>query len=110
MGIKQGDEVITAANTAIPTISAIRSVGALPKLVDIGDDYLIDVSKIEREITKKTKAIIPISYHGLPCDIDELRKIGKNYNVGSGIRVKNIEIIKHIFDCQIYNKHFCYYK
>ena len=35
LGIKQGDEVITAANTAIPTISAIRSVGAIPKLVDI---------------------------------------------------------------------------
>ena len=40
------DEVITAANTAIPTISAIRSVNAVPKLVDIGEDYLIDVSKI----------------------------------------------------------------
>ena len=47
--------VITAANTAIPTISAIRSVGATPKLIDIGDDYLIDVSKIKKFITKKLK-------------------------------------------------------
>ena len=51
LGIKKGDEVITAANTAIPTISAIRSAGAIPRLVDVGDDYLIDVSKIEKEIT-----------------------------------------------------------
>ena len=47
--------MITAANTAIPTISAIRSTGAMPKLVDIDDNYLIDVSKIEAEITKKQK-------------------------------------------------------
>ena len=55
LGIKRGDEIITAANTAIPTISAIRSSGAIPKLVDIGDDYLIDCSKIERAVTKKQK-------------------------------------------------------
>ena len=58
LGIKQGDEVITAANTAIPTISAIRSAGAIPKLVDIGDDYLVDISQVKKLITKKTKAII----------------------------------------------------
>ena len=49
LGIKNGDEVITAANTAIPTISAIRSTGATPKLVDIGEDYLINTYKIEKE-------------------------------------------------------------
>ena len=53
LGIKQGDEVITAANTAIPTISAIRSVGAVPKLVDIGDDYLINISQIKKNDNKK---------------------------------------------------------
>ena len=47
INIKKNDEVITVANTAIPTISAIINVGAKPKLVDIGDDYLIDVTKIE---------------------------------------------------------------
>ena len=56
LDIKNGDEVITAANTAIPTISAIKSTGAIPRLVDIDDDYLIDVSKIETEITKKNKS------------------------------------------------------
>ena len=55
INIKKGDEVITASNTAIPTISAIINSGAVPKLVDIGDDYLIDCSKIEKSITKKLK-------------------------------------------------------
>ena len=48
LNIKNGDEVITAANTAIPTISAIVNSGAKPKLVDVGEDYLIDPSKIEK--------------------------------------------------------------
>ena len=46
IGIKNGDEVITAANTAIPTISAIINSGAKPRLVDVSNDYLIDVKKI----------------------------------------------------------------
>ena len=56
--IKLGDEVITVSNTAIPTISAIVNTGAKPKLVDIGDDYLIDVSKIESQINKRTNTYI----------------------------------------------------
>ena len=42
LNIRSGDEIITAANTAIPTISAIVNSGAIPKLVDVGEDYLID--------------------------------------------------------------------
>mgnify|MGYP006147111577 CR=1 FL=1 len=81
LGIKNGDEVITAANTAIPTISAIRNAGAIPKLVDIGNDYLIDVSKIEREITKKTKIIIPVHLYGQICNMDQIIKIAKKYKL-----------------------------
>ena len=73
--------MITAANTAIPTISAIRSVGATPKLIDIGDDYLIDVSKIKKFITKKTKAIIPVHLYGQCCNMDEIKKISKQYKL-----------------------------
>ena len=69
IGIKNGDEVITASNTAIPTISAIINSGATPKLVDVGNDYLIDCSKIEKTITKKTKAIIPVHLYGQSCDM-----------------------------------------
>ena len=57
LGIKKGDEVITASNTAIPTVSAIVNSGAKPILVDIDEDYLIDHRKINKVISKKTKAM-----------------------------------------------------
>ncbi|MDA9598913.1 DegT/DnrJ/EryC1/StrS family aminotransferase, partial [Candidatus Pelagibacter sp.] len=81
LNIKKGDEIITAANTAIPTISAIINSGAVPKLVDIKDDYLIDPSKIEKQINKKTKAIIPVHLYGQSCDMDKIIKIAKKYNL-----------------------------
>ena len=80
INIKKGDEVITAANTAIPTISAIINSGAIPKLVDIKDDYLIDCSKIEKTITKN-KAIIPVHLYGQSCDMTKIIKIAKKYNL-----------------------------
>ena len=81
INIKSGDEVITASNTAIPTISAIINSGAIPKLVDIRDDYLIDCSKIEKTITKKTKAIIPVHLYGQSCDMTKIIKIAKKYKL-----------------------------
>jgi len=80
LNLKKGDEVITAANTAIPTISAIINAGGLPKLVDIGKDYLIDVNKIQKEITSKTKAIIPVHLYGQTCNMDIIQKIAKKIN------------------------------
>tara|TARA_A100000164_G_scaffold149834_1_gene132946 strand:+ start:2323 stop:3453 length:1131 start_codon:yes stop_codon:yes gene_type:complete len=77
LNIKKGDEIITAANTAIPTISAIINAGAIPKLVDINEDYLIDTEKIQKEINSKTKVIIPVHLYGQSCQMDELIKIAK---------------------------------
>ena len=81
INIKSGDEVITASNTAIPTISAIINSGATPKLVDVRNDYLIDCSKIEKTITKKTKAIIPVHLYGQSCDMTTIIKIAKKHNL-----------------------------
>lgn len=81
IGIKPGDQVITAANTAIPTISAIMDAGGIPRLVDITEDYLIDTSKIEKEINSKTKAIIPVHLYGQSCNMSEIMKISKKYRV-----------------------------
>ena len=81
INVRNGDEIITAANTAIPTISAIVNSGAKPKLVDIGEDYLMDTSKIERLITKKTKAIIPVHLYGQACDMTKIRNIAKKYKL-----------------------------
>ena len=77
LNLKTGDEVITAANTAIPTISAIVNAGGTPRLVDIGEDYLINVKKIKKEISKKTKAIIPVHLYGQMCKMEEIIKIAK---------------------------------
>ncbi len=81
LNIRSGDEIITAANTAIPTISAIVNSGAIPKLVEVGEDYLIDTSKIEKLITKRTKAIIPVHLYGQACDMSKILKIAKKYKI-----------------------------
>ena len=81
LGIGKGDEIITAANTAIPTISAIISSGATPILVDIDENYLINTKLISKSITKKTKAIIPVHLYGQICDIDKIISISKKYKL-----------------------------
>lgn len=79
--IRSGDQVITAANTAIPTISAIINAGATPKLVDIGEDYLMDPYKIEKEINSRTKAIIPVHLYGQSCDMEQIMRIAKKNKI-----------------------------
>ena len=81
LGIKKGDEVITAANTAIPTISAILLTGAKPKLIDISEDYLLNINLIEKSISSKTKAVIPVHLYGQSCDMTKIIKIAKKYNL-----------------------------
>jgi len=80
-GVKPGDEVITVSFTAIPTVSAIVSIGAIPKFVDIKDDLLIDEKKIEEKISRKTKAIIPVHLYGKTCNIDKIIKVAKKYKI-----------------------------
>ena len=81
LGIGQGDEVITVSNTAIPTVSAIKSCGAKVRFVDIDYDYLINTNKIEKCISKNTKAIIPVHLYGQPCDMEKICKIAKKYKL-----------------------------
>lgn len=74
-GIGFGDEVITTAYTAYPTISAIITSGAKPVFVDVCEDtYLIDIDKVSLVITSNTKAIIPVHLFGNVVDIEKLRK------------------------------------
>lgn len=81
LGIKQGDEVITVPNTAVPTISAISMVGAIPVLVDIDKYFLMDALNIEKAITKKTKAILPVHLYGQAADMDKVNNIAAKYNL-----------------------------
>lgn len=79
--INTGDEVITVPNSAVATSLAISNVGAKPVFCDIGDDFLIDVQKIESLITSKTKAILPVHLFGKICNMNVINKIAKKYNL-----------------------------
>ena len=81
LDIGKNDEVITVANTAVPTISAIREAGAMPKFVDIKKNYTIDEAKIIKVITKKTKAITTVHLYGQPCNMPAILKIAKKYKL-----------------------------
>jgi len=80
LDIKEGDEVIVPSHTFIATWLAVSSLGAVPVAVEPDiDSYSIDVSKIERVISEKTKAIIPVHLYGQPADMDKIIKIAKNH-------------------------------
>ena len=82
IGIKRNDEVLTVSNTAVPTVSAIVSCNARPVFVDVNeDDFLINTKLIEKKITKKTKAIIPVNLYGQSANYEIIKKISKNYNL-----------------------------
>jgi dTDP-4-amino-4,6-dideoxygalactose transaminase len=81
-GIGEADEVITSAFTFIASANSILFVGAKPVFVDINlDTFNLDASKIEKAITKKTKAILPIHLYGLSCDMDPILKIAEKHGL-----------------------------
>ena len=81
LGVKEGDEVITTPYTFYATIGAIVTAGAKPVFVDIKEDYNIDPAKIQKKITKKTKAILPVHWSGRVCEMNKILNIAKKYNI-----------------------------
>jgi dTDP-4-amino-4,6-dideoxygalactose transaminase len=76
--IGPGDEVITAANSFIASALAISHAGATPVLVDVdADTHTIDVAAIEKAITLRTKAIIPVHLYGHPADMDAIMNLAE---------------------------------
>ncbi len=80
-GIKRNDEVITVAHTFVATISAIVHCGATPVLIDVGEDFNMDMEKLEPAITPKTRAIIPVHLNGHLCDMERLVSIANKHNL-----------------------------
>ncbi len=80
--IGPGDEVITTAMTFCATANVIEHVGATTVLADVNPDtLLIDPLQIEKRITKRTKAIIPVHYAGHPCDMDRINAMAAKHNL-----------------------------
>ena len=80
--LKERDEVIVPSNTYIASVIAISKAGLVPKLCEpLMETYLLDPSKIEEKITKRTRAIIPVHLYGQLCEMDAINAIAKKYNL-----------------------------
>lgn len=82
LDIGAGDEVITTPFTFAATVETIAMRGAVPVFVDADEKtFNIDVKQIERAITKRTKAIMPVHLYGLPSEMDEIQRLAKSYSL-----------------------------
>jgi dTDP-4-amino-4,6-dideoxygalactose transaminase len=81
LGVGPGDEVVTVANTAVPTVSAVTMTGARPVFVDIDDYFLMDPAGIEKAITPRTKAIMPVHLYGQMADMDAILSVADKHGL-----------------------------
>jgi len=81
VNLGKNEELITTPMTFVASANCALYVGAKPVFVDINEQGLIDVDKIEENITKKTKVIIPVHYTGLPCNLKKIQEIAQKYNL-----------------------------
>lgn len=80
--IGKSDEVIVPALTFVATVNPVVYVGAAPCFVDVDiKTWNIDPAEIKKNITKKTRAIIPVHFYGNPCNMDEIMSIAKRHNL-----------------------------
>ncbi|EOJ9947266.1 DegT/DnrJ/EryC1/StrS family aminotransferase, partial [Shigella sonnei] len=92
VGVKPGDQVIVPSYTFTATAEIVRYLGADPVIVDVDrKTFNISVDAIEKAITNETKAIIPVHFAGLACDMDSILSIAKKYDL------KVVEDAAHAF-------------
>jgi dTDP-4-amino-4,6-dideoxygalactose transaminase len=81
-GVGPADEVITTALTFVATVHAIVHAGASPVLADVDPETLnLDPDEVRRKITPRTRAVVPVHFGGLPCELDELRAIAREHGL-----------------------------
>jgi len=80
-GIGPGDEVITVSHTFMATMAVVHQVGATPVLVDVGDDHVMNVDLVEKAITRRTKAIMPVHLNGRLVVMDRLMEIAHKHDL-----------------------------
>jgi len=81
LGIGPGDEVIVPTLTFCSTANVVVHLGARPVLVDVGEDFNVTPEAIEKAITPRTKAVIPVHYGGQPCDLEAIYAIAARHNL-----------------------------
>ena len=81
LGVKKGDEVITIPNSFVASISVIVHLGAKPVFVDVLEDQTMDPKLLEKAITKKTKAIMPVHLTGRISEMNEINSIARKNNI-----------------------------
>ena len=81
LGVRKGDEVITAPNSFIATVASIVHLGARPVFVDVLPDQNMNPDLIQNVITKKTKIIMPVHLTGRMCDMIKIKNIAKKNNL-----------------------------
>lgn len=81
LGVGPGDEVIVPGYTFVASISAIILMRAIPVLAEIDESLTLDPEDVERKITAKTKAIMPVHMLGNPCDMDRIMQIARKHNL-----------------------------
>src|SRR5208282_3012904 len=80
-GVGPGDEVISVAHTFVASVSAIIHCGAVPVLIDVGPDYNMNPDLIERAITPRTKALLPVHLNGRICAMDRIMAIAAKHKL-----------------------------
>ena len=82
LGISAGDEVITAANTCVPTVAAIEAAGATPVLVDVDEPrFTLDPGELGDAITTRTRAVVPVHLYGQCADMDAIESVARDHGL-----------------------------
>ena len=85
-GVGKGDEVIVPAYTYCASANVVLHCGATVVMVDVGQDFNVDIEKVKEKITERTKVIIPVDFAGYPVDFDKLNELVKSDEVRSVFR------------------------